>query len=116
MINLEYQKDREQHKNIKHIGLEELGNSKLCEILLRTKLNFILESDKSGDDYEPNSDSETDKERHKKLPLPDQEVECEMCDSTYQFQSGFRAHVKLSHSGQFKWTQCTYLFEDTAKT
>ena len=51
----------------------------------------------------------------RKLPLPDQEVECEMCDSTYQFQSGFRAHVKRSHSGQFKWTQCTYLFEDTEK-
>ena len=63
-----YQKDCEQHKNIKHIGLEELGNSKLCEILLRRKLSFSLESDKSGDDYEPNSDSETDNESQKKTP------------------------------------------------
>ena len=38
-----------------------------------------------------------------------------MCDSTYRFQSGLRAHVKLSHSGQFKCTQCTYSYEDKDK-
>ena len=34
---------------------------------------------------------------------------------TFRFQSGPRAHVKLSHSGQFKCPQCTYLYEDKAK-
>ena len=95
--------------------MEELENFQLCEILIRRKQSFSLEIDESKDDFEPNSDSETDKESKRKLIVTDQEVECEMCDSTYQFQSWLRAHVKLSQSGQFKWTKCTYLFEDTGK-
>ena len=86
------------------------------EILPRRKLNVSLESDESGDEYEPDLDSETDEASHReKLMVQDQEVECEMCDSTYRFQSGLRAHVKLSHSGQFKCTQCTYSYEDKDK-
>ena len=69
-----------------------------------------------ADDYDPDSDSETDKASHReKILVQDQEVECEMCDSTFRFQSGLRAHVKLSHSQQFKCPQCTYLCKDKDK-
>ena len=47
----QYQTKLEQHKNIQHISLEDLGFPKLSEILPRRKQNVSLESDKSGDDY-----------------------------------------------------------------
>ena len=68
----------------------------------KKKLNVSLESDESGDEYDPDSDSETDEASHReKLLVQDHEVECEMCDSTFRFQSRLGALVKLSHSGQF---------------
>ena len=96
----EYLTELKQHKKIQHISLEELGIPKLPESLPRMKQNVSLESDESGYDYDPDSDSETDEASlREKLLVQDQEVECEKCDSTFRFQSGLRAHVKLFHSG-----------------
>ena len=70
---------------------KKLGIPKLPEILSRRKQNVRLESDESGDDYDPDSDSETDEASHReKIPVQDQEVEWEKCDSTFRFQSGLR--------------------------
>ena len=91
-------------------------NSKITWDFTKKETNVSLESDECGDDYDPHSDSKTDKASHReKLLVQDQEVEIEMCDSTFRFQSGLRAHVKLSPSGQFKCPQCTYLYEDKDK-
>ena len=72
----------QENLNVKK-NLEELGIPKLHQILQRRKPNLSLKNYASTDEYEHNCGLETDEEGHReKLLVPDQEVECKICDST----------------------------------
>ena len=79
-----------------------------------------MDSDTEND---PMMDSDSEEERNKpsknkdteKLLFKDEGIKCNICESTFCWQSGLRAHMKSMHTGKFKCDQCHWSFRSTEK-
>ena len=80
----------------------------------------LLDSDT---EYDPTMDSDSEEERDKpsknqdteKFMAEEESINCNICDSTFRWQSGLRAHIKSMHTGKFKCVQCQWSFESLEK-
>ena len=76
------------------------------------------EEEDSEHEYDPTNESDSEDESNQpclnteteKLLIEEECIKCSICDSTFCWQSGLRAHVKSMHTWKFKWEQCQLSF------
>ena len=74
-----------------------------------------MDSDTEND---PMMDSDSEEERNKpsknkdteKLLFKEEGIKCNICESTFCWQSGLRAHLKSIDTGKIKFNQYQYIF------
>ena len=50
-----------------------------------------------------------------KLLVEEESIKCNICDSTFWWQSGLRAQLISMHTGKFQCVQCKWRFESSEK-
>ena len=92
---------------------QDLGNL----VTIQGNLNDMEELIDSDTDYDPNQESDSEEEYHEteRLLIEEDSVQCNICDSTFRWPSGLRAHTKSMHTGNFKCKKCRWSFASIEK-
>ena len=92
---------------------QDLGNL----VTIQRKLNDMEELIDSDTDYDPNQESDSKEEYHEteRPMIEENSVQCFICDSTFWWPSGLRAHTKVMHTGKFKCKICQWSFASVEK-
>jgi hypothetical protein len=94
--------------------------------LKRRKQNFsdlrinefgqIINSDEDSDDddYQEETDTEDDEDQEdlSVINATQRTFKCAKCDSVFKWNSGLTAHIRHTHTGNFKCNQCNNNFKD----